>query len=277
MATPFDQMAEVFDTSRGLPGSVPEAIAQVVVRITGASPATRFLEPGVGTGRIALPLVRSGYPYVGVDLSAGMLRAFRRKLDRPPHRAVLVRADATALPFPDSSFDVALTAHIFYLIPDWRRALAELRRVLRRDGLFLYCYEDGVSNDALAAFDRAWHEILAARGLAAGWQTSVDDQTVLRCVQDQGATIETVTAAVWRNERSVGESLATYAARMRPLYREVPDAVFDAAISHFASWARVHIPSDDTALSYRTTFRIVVARDWAARLGARAESAVGGA
>jgi glycosyltransferase involved in cell wall biosynthesis/SAM-dependent methyltransferase len=45
------------------------------------------------------------------------------------------RLDVTNLPFPDESFDVVLCSHVLEHVPDDRRALAELRRVLRGWGV----------------------------------------------------------------------------------------------------------------------------------------------
>ncbi len=40
-------------------------------------------------------------------------------------------ADATALPFPTASFDMALVVHLFYFVPQWRRAVSEPVRVVK--------------------------------------------------------------------------------------------------------------------------------------------------
>ena len=45
-----------------------------------------------------------------------------------------VRLDVTAIGFPDETFDVILCSHVLEHVPDDRRAMRELRRVLRRDG-----------------------------------------------------------------------------------------------------------------------------------------------
>lgn len=64
---------------------------------------------------------------IGVDLSPAMLRGARR---RAPH-ALLVRADATHLPFPDATFGAACNMAALDLYSQPGRALAELARVLR--------------------------------------------------------------------------------------------------------------------------------------------------
>lgn len=49
----------------------------------------------------------------------------------------LLMADAQALPFPGDAFDVTLAMHMLYHVPDRALAIAELRRVLRPDGVAL--------------------------------------------------------------------------------------------------------------------------------------------
>src|SRR4051794_3110253 len=70
-------------------------------------PGAQVLELGFGTGDIQYDLLRAGYRPVGIDLSAAMLRATRRKARRRgiAGRLRLARAQAQALPFPAATFD----------------------------------------------------------------------------------------------------------------------------------------------------------------------------
>jgi ubiquinone/menaquinone biosynthesis C-methylase UbiE len=87
------------------------------------------LDLACGTANL-LPMVAR---YVGVDASAEMLRAARRKFAG----AALAAADAAALPFADARFDTVVSASAFHIFPEPRRALAEVRRVLRPGGRLL--------------------------------------------------------------------------------------------------------------------------------------------
>ena len=69
----------------------------------------------------------------GADLSPGMLHSARPLAGSDP----LLVADAQALPFPCDAFDVTLAMHMLYHVPDRALAIAELRRVLRPDGVAL--------------------------------------------------------------------------------------------------------------------------------------------
>lgn len=56
---------------------------------------------------------------------------------RAPGSAPAVRATAEALPFRDRAFDAALGILTLHHWPDWRRGVAEMRRVARRRVVFL--------------------------------------------------------------------------------------------------------------------------------------------
>src|SRR5215472_17237807 len=60
----FDRAASFYDATRGLPTGVPEQVRDQIVRRTGAGQNTRFLEIGVGTGRIALPFADASFDVI---------------------------------------------------------------------------------------------------------------------------------------------------------------------------------------------------------------------
>lgn len=57
---------------------------------------------------------------------------------RAPGTPEIDPADATALPFPDESFDAAFSTFTHTDFDDFSAAAAEARRVLRRSGRFVY-------------------------------------------------------------------------------------------------------------------------------------------
>ena len=93
------------------------------------------LDVGCGNGRYLGALRGRGHRGLmcGADLSPGMLRSARPFAGPAP----LLVVDAQALPFATDSFDVTLAMHMLYHVPDRRVAIAELRRVLRPDGVAL--------------------------------------------------------------------------------------------------------------------------------------------
>ena len=112
-------------------------------------PAARVLELGCGTGLLWSKVhrrVQPGWQLTLTDLSGGMLAATRAvfaDLESAALRhAAYVRSDTQSIPFPSESFDAVLANHMLYHVPDIPRALAEVRRVLKRGGR-LYAATNG--------------------------------------------------------------------------------------------------------------------------------------
>jgi len=93
------------------------------------------IDVGCGNGAYLDALARHGHagPVLGVDLSAGMLRAAG---SRAP-QARLAAGDAAALPVRDQAGDLTLAMHMLYHVPGPRAAVRELRRVTRPGGRVL--------------------------------------------------------------------------------------------------------------------------------------------
>ena len=92
------------------------------------------LEVGVGTGMNA-PIydwerVRT---FIGIEPDPHMMRRARPRF--AAHDAELVQCGAEAMPFEDASFDTVIVTFTLCTIPDVQDAIAEIRRVLRPDGV----------------------------------------------------------------------------------------------------------------------------------------------
>jgi ubiquinone/menaquinone biosynthesis C-methylase UbiE len=94
------------------------------------------LEVAIGTGR-NLPYYRDGVRLTGIDWSAAMLALAARRAASLGRDADLRTGDAQRLDFPDSSFDTVVCTLGLCAIPDDRRAVAEMARVLRPGGLLV--------------------------------------------------------------------------------------------------------------------------------------------
>jgi ubiquinone/menaquinone biosynthesis C-methylase UbiE len=127
----FDRAAGFYDATRGVSAQVEAQIVAILNR--ELTPRGRCLEIGVGTGRIGLPLYRSGVDMTGLDLSRPMMEKLIEKAAGSPFP--LIQGTATRLPFRDDVFGGGLIVHVLHLIPEWREAVAELVRVVRPGGV----------------------------------------------------------------------------------------------------------------------------------------------
>jgi len=96
----------------------------------------RVLDLCCGTGDLLVGLEREfGRPGVGADFCHPMLTAARSKLGRKGLRSALVEADGLQLPLRDDSLDAITIGFGFRNFANYRRGLAEMRRVLKPGGI----------------------------------------------------------------------------------------------------------------------------------------------
>ena len=111
------------------------AYAQLYARIRPAVRNQTVLELATGTGLIAKNIVNSARQIEATDASPGMIaEASRDNHSTKLHFSV---QDMFRLPYADQSFDVVIVANALHIVPEPEKALLEIGRVLKNDGLLI--------------------------------------------------------------------------------------------------------------------------------------------
>jgi len=98
-------------------------------------PGRRTLDLGCGEGRVARDLKRLGHTVAGLDVSPTMIRLAR---EADPGGDYVV-ADAAAIPYERSAFDLVVSFNSLMDIDDMPGAVREAARVLEPEGCFCAC------------------------------------------------------------------------------------------------------------------------------------------
>jgi SAM-dependent methyltransferase len=158
----------------GFSGSVPELYdrhlgpllfapyaADLASRAARTRPR-RILELACGTGILTRELIRSlpaDADITASDLSEGMLAVAKSRID--DDRVRWRQADALALPFDAATFDLIVCQFGVMFFPDKPAAAAQVRRVLRPGGTYLFNVWGALGDNPLAAVaQRALEETL---------------------------------------------------------------------------------------------------------------------
>ena len=107
---------------------------RIAVSALPVKPGERVLEVGVGTG-LSLPYYPSDCQVSGIDISEAMLERARERVDELGRADIdLRRMDASALSYPDETFDHVLAPYVISVVPEPERVMAEIRRVCKPGG-----------------------------------------------------------------------------------------------------------------------------------------------
>lgn len=130
----YDAFSDNYERHRGGndPGGYHDLIDELEASFVERFGAGRdVLEVGCGTGLVLDRIQRFARKAQGVDLSPGMLeKAQARGLP-------VTLGSATELPFADGSFDVTCSFKVLAHVPEVERALSEMARVTRPDGVVI--------------------------------------------------------------------------------------------------------------------------------------------
>jgi len=116
----------------------PDVVAQrrQVLRSLALTEGEHVLDIGSGPALLAHDMATAVGPkgrVCGIDVSRAMVAMAGQRCAEQPW-AEFRTAEATQLPYPDDSFDAAVSTQVYEYVPDIPAALAELHRVLRPGG-----------------------------------------------------------------------------------------------------------------------------------------------
>ena len=111
------------------------AYSEMYKKIRKAIQNKKVLELACGTGLISNHVAEVSKAYIATDFAENMLiQAQKKKTSDNLH---YMKADASALPFENKSFDVVIISNALHVIPNPEKVLSEIARVLKTGGILI--------------------------------------------------------------------------------------------------------------------------------------------
>lgn len=259
MNLPFDQAVPYYDQTRSEPGWVMQRVADSFLRIARATHRSKILEVGVGTGRIAMPLLERGLQIVGADLSLPMMREFRKKIVKSDLHFALVQTDAASLPFRDESFDAIYAVHVYHLIPRWQTALLDARRILKRGGRILISFHYRAPNSPTRKIRLKLAELARERGFDISRPGAKSDQEIREELEKWDGGLRVVNVARWKEESIPTQVLEHVRARIYSDAWLLPAEVQEELTPHLGEWAETEFKDMSRPIEAEAEFNWLVA------------------
>ena len=111
------------------------AYDEMYVLIRPVVKAKTVLELATGTGLIAKHIVNAAAHIEATDASAEMIAEAKR--DNRTEKLYFSVQDMFCLPYAEESFDVVIVSNALHIVPQPEKALQEIKRVLKDDGVLI--------------------------------------------------------------------------------------------------------------------------------------------
>lgn len=119
----------------------------------------KILDIGVGTGA-TLRFVPEDLKVIGIDISNGMIKKAKKKFTK--HSFAVM--DAMNLGFKDNIFDIIISAYVVTVVPDPKRMLEEISRVLKPEGKVLIVSHFRSKNPVVGFFEKLFDPLSKKMG-----------------------------------------------------------------------------------------------------------------
>ena len=133
----------------------------LVSRVWGLKEPCRLIEFGCGAGKMGmklLPLLPLGSTYTGIDQSANLIARARQVWVRAPFQAEFHEGNIYETPFPENTFDIALTHTVLMHVSRPEKALQEMIRVTRPGGMVITCEANRNAHTAMLHIEETNHQ-----------------------------------------------------------------------------------------------------------------------
>ncbi|HEV8720269.1 MAG TPA: class I SAM-dependent methyltransferase [Candidatus Binatia bacterium] len=166
-------MFEVAEAYERQMGRWSRLLAPLFVEFVGVRHGDRVLDAGCGTGSLSVTIARmtKAAEIVGIDASKGFIEYAQAQ--NSDSRVRIELGDVQNLSYPDASFDRCLSLLVVNHIPNTPKAVREMRRVTKPDGVIATAMWDGTGGNEFN--DCLWDAAIAL------------DPTVTPSSQRQGA------------------------------------------------------------------------------------------
>ena len=128
----WDRNAGLYDRFMRKDGAAYERMYEMIRPVVKAK---TVLELATGTGLIAKHIVNAAAHIEATDASAQMIA--EAKWDNYSAKLHFSEQDMFRLPYVDKSFDVVIVSNALHIVPQPEKALAEIKRVLKDEGILI--------------------------------------------------------------------------------------------------------------------------------------------
>lgn len=203
----FDTQAKIYDERTGLGEQTAKKVAEAITQYIPSHSQGHLLEIGAGTGEIGYFLQQLPIPYLGFDLSKGMLDQYIQRSSNP----LLIQCDGNQTwPFQKHSISIFFSSRAIHQLHH-DHVLAQLKYLAnQRSSLFILGYVKRQKDSVKATMRREMHKLLNQHGLKEKSGQSSRNELFLKIEQAGGKALPTMTVSQWQVNHAPIDSINSW-------------------------------------------------------------------
>jgi len=250
----FDSQAGLFEQRAGLPEDCGRDIASQVIEIGEAKPGDLIVEIGCGTGQIG-EWFKAPVRYVGLDLSAGMLKEFSRRLDGDSVSRLLIQADANGRwPLVDGVARVIFSSRATHLLNQEHLAREILRVAAPAGATLILGRVERQPNSVRARMSKEMNERLREHGFVGRRGERQNRKLFELCNRSGAVALEPLAVARWMTRASPRQSVESWRSHEGLGGIPVPAPTRAAILAELEAWAEEVFGGLDQELESEETY-----------------------
>jgi len=250
----FDGQAAMFERRAGLPMAACQKIANKVLEIACVEPDDLVVEIGPGTGQIG-QWFGEAVRYIGLDLSAGMLKEFEQHMGKHLGNRALVQADAnTPWPVANGAARVIFGSRALHLLNHEHVADEAWRVASPRGATLIIGRIDRRTDSVRARMAREMNERLRLHGFEGRRGGQRDRRLIDACCRRGAQMLSIAPVASWQVSSSPRQSLDSWRSIEKLGGIQVPATVRDEILAELETWAKDIFGGLDEPLASEETY-----------------------
>lgn len=239
----FGEIAEKYNRINFIPLEAQKAIGESICARVGKE--ALLLDVGAGAGRISIPIAMSGVQTIAFDIESQMLNELSRQASALNLNIQTVQGDTTKLPFADASVDAVFTSNLLHLVSDWKRALAEMKRVLKKGGVLIQG-RDWISQESSYSKIRSQLRTIVGTLNPNMMPTAAAGGTLFQALAEMGGiTDKELVAAEWTETLSPNQLFDKMKAREQNETWQLEENLFRESLARLEKWIETNVQSPD--------------------------------
>ena len=255
----FNAMTELYDETRIFDRRCFDSAVDYMVNRYPPRLYPRLLEPGIGTGRIAIPLAERGYQVWGVDIAGEMLIVLQKNMAHSgkPLPIYAIQADVLELPFRNGEFDIIIVAHLFYFIQQWQKAVNEILRIIKPGNPLILMHTG--SGTEVPFLNTRYKELCAGQGYVVPDIGVKSTKEVAEYAAGLGCKVESIRDRwQWTSRLRLDQAFYYLKARAYSFTTFAPDDVHTIAMDNLENQLKSQFSSLETEIEVPNRIYIIV-------------------